>query len=218
MQCESDTKQLLQSVRCSSLVDKYACRSEACFVVLCQILPTYDKACYEFTYSSLHTLPSRLLQRNFDCSNWCHNWCHNPDRSPSGDWPHRQTPQCHFRPHRQDAEQCPSTSGPKLPGRLVSCSTPGSFVEASSRSSSETMAGPDPWRQPTPPSRCVERRCQTRSSWSDATVLDDYALTTTTNWCLDRRQKTRDENYRSGELCCILWWKSVLYGAHNSVK
>ena len=31
-----------------------------------------------------------------------------------------------------------------------------------------------------PPSRCVERRWQTRSSWSDATVLDDYALTKTT--------------------------------------
>ena len=72
--------------------------------------------------------------------------------------------------------------GRKLPGRLVSWSTPGSFVEASSRSSSETMAGPNPWRQPTlpPPSRCVKRRCQTRSSWSDATVLDAYALTTTT--------------------------------------
>jgi len=41
------------------------------------------------------------------------------------------------------------------------------------------MAGPNPWRQPTPPSWCVERRCQTRSSWSDATVLDDYVLTTT---------------------------------------
>ena len=33
---------------------------------------------------------------------------------------------------------------------------------------------------PMPPSRCVERHCQTRSSWSDATVLDDYVLTTTT--------------------------------------
>jgi len=34
--------------------------------------------------------------------------------------------------------------------------------------------------QPTPTSRCVERRCQASSSRSDAAVLDDYALTTTT--------------------------------------
>ena len=99
-------------------------------------------------------------------------------------------PQCHFRSHRQDAEQCPSTPGPKLRGRLASWSTPGSFVEASPRSSSETMAGPNPWRQPTLSSRCVERRCQTRSSWSDATVLDDYALTTTTICCQKMRKSS----------------------------
>jgi len=122
----------------------------------------------------------------------------------SSSWSHRQTAQCYFRSHRQDAEQCPSTSGSKSPCRLVSWSTPGLFVEASARSSSETMAGPNPWRQPMPSSRCVERRCQTRSLCSDAMVLDDYALTTT------RQKDTRQECWLAGDesdietgWCCI---------------
>jgi len=41
------------------------------------------------------------------------------------------------------------------------------------------LAGPNPWWQSMPGSRCVERCRQKRSSKSDTTVFDDCALTTT---------------------------------------
>ena len=128
-------------------------------------------------------------------------WSHNPDRSPLGDWPHYQTPQCHFWSHRQDAEQCPSTSGPKLPGRPVSRSTPGSFRG----SVVPVVLRNDGWTKSVTtanaPSRCVERRCQTRSSWSDAMVLNDYALMTTS--CVN---------------CCVRRWEMLFLSLYCSVS
>ena len=91
-----------------------------------------------------------------------------------------QTPQLYFRTHCQDATHCPSSPGSTLSSRVVTRPTTRLVVEASSRSPQQAMAGPDS-RQQQPSTRWrVERYCQTRSFWSDATVHADLATTTTT--------------------------------------
>ena len=90
-----------------------------------------------------------------------------------------QTPQLYFRTHCQDVTHCPSSSGSTLSSQVVTRSTTRLVVEASSRSPQQAMAGLDSrWQQPSTRWR-VERCCQTRSFWSDATVHADLATMTT---------------------------------------
>ena len=82
----------------------------------------------------------------------------------------------------QDATHCPSSPGSTLSSRVVTRPTTRLVVKASSRSLQQAMAGPDSRRQQPSARWRVERCCQTRSFWSDATVHAhaDLATTTTT--------------------------------------
>jgi len=55
-----------------------------------------------------------------------------------------------FRSHRQNSTYCPSPSSPAMLYQRVSQSVACQIVEASFRSSTETLAGPNAWRQRRP--------------------------------------------------------------------
>ena len=103
------------------------------------------------------------------------HWSNKPEWLTASYGARCQTLQLCFRTHCQDATHCPSSPGSTLSSQVVTRPTTRLVVEASSRSPQQAMAGPDSRRQQPSTRWGVERCCQMRSFWSDATVQADLA-------------------------------------------